>query len=74
MSMPEVNILLKTLAKTADVRSARGVACIILKDSTVDGKYVYTREKQITQTYNEDNLSLIKGKATLIQGIYPRYR
>ena len=60
MAMPEINILFKTLAKTVDVRSARGVACIILKDSTVDGKYVYTREKQITQSYDEDNLSLIK--------------
>ena len=60
MGMPEINILFKTLAKTADIRSARGVACIILKDSTAEGKYVYTRLKQITQTFDEDNLSLIK--------------
>ena len=60
MAMPEINILFKTLAKTASIRSARGVACIIVKDSTVEGKYIYTREKQITQTYDEDNLSLIK--------------
>ena len=60
MGMPEINILFKTLAKTASIRSARGVACIILKDSTVDGKYIYTREKQITQSFEENNLSLIK--------------
>ena len=60
MGMPEINILFKTLAKTASIRSARGVACIIVKDSTVEGKYIYTREKQITQSYEENNLSLIK--------------
>ena len=60
MGMPEINILFKTLAKTASVRSARGVACIIVKDSTVEGKYIYTREKQITQSFEENNLSLIK--------------
>ena len=60
MAMPEINILFKTLAKTASIRSARGVACIILKDSTVDGKYIYTREKQIAQSFEENNLSLIK--------------
>ena len=60
MGMPEVNILFKTLAKTARIRSARGVACIIVKDSTVEGKYIYTREKQITQSFEENNLSLIK--------------
>ena len=60
MAMPEINILFKTLAKTASIRSARGVACIVVKDSAVEGKYVYTREKQITQSYEEDNLSLVK--------------
>ena len=60
MGMPEINILFKTLAKTASIRSARGVACIIVKDSTVEGKYIYTREKQITQSYEEDNSSLVK--------------
>ena len=60
MGMPEINILFKTLAKTASIRSARGVACIVVKDSTVEGKYVYTREKQITQSYDDDNLSLVK--------------
>lgn len=60
MAMPEINILFKTLAKTASIRSARGVACIVVKDSAVEGKYVYTREKQITQSYDEDNLPLIK--------------
>ena len=60
MAMPELNILFKALAKTASVRSARGVACIIVKDSAVEGKYIYTREKQITQSYEEDNISLIK--------------
>ena len=60
MAMPEINILFKTLAKTASIRSARGVACIIVKDGAVEGKYVYTREKQITQSYEEDNLSLVK--------------
>ena len=60
MGMPEINILFKTLAKTASIRSARGVACIIVKDSKVTGKYIYTREKQITQSYEEDNSSLIK--------------
>ena len=60
MGMPEINILFKTLAKTASIRSARGVACIIVKDSTVEGKYIYTREKQITQSFEENNLSLIK--------------
>ena len=58
--MPEINILFKTLAKTASIRSARGVACIVVKDSAVEGKYVYTREKQITQSYDDDNLSLVK--------------
>ena len=60
MGMPEINILFKTLAKTASIRSARGVACIIVKDSTVEGKYIYTREKQIAQSFEENNLSLIK--------------
>ena len=60
MAMPEINILFKTLAKTASSRSARGVACIIVKDSTTVGKYIYTREKQITQSFEENNLSLIK--------------
>ena len=60
MGMPEINILFKTLAKTASIRSARGVACIIVKDSAVEGKYIYTREKQITQSFEESNLSLIK--------------
>ena len=60
MAMPEINILFKTLAKTASIRSARGVACVVVKDSTVEGKYVYTREKQITQSYDDDNLSLVK--------------
>ena len=60
MGMPEINILFKTLAKTANIRSARGVACIIVKDSTTVGKYIYTREKQITQSFEENNLSLIK--------------
>ena len=60
MGMPEINILFKTLAKTASIRSARGVACIIVKDSAVEGKYIYTREKQITQSFEENNLSLIK--------------
>ena len=60
MAMPEINILFKTLAKTASIRSARGVACVIVKDDAVEGKYVYTREKQITQSYEEDNLSLVK--------------
>ena len=60
MAMPEINILFKTLAKTASIRSARGVACIIVKDSAVEGKYIYTREKQITQSFEENNLSLIK--------------
>ena len=60
MAMPEINILFKTLAKTASIRSARGVACVVVKDSAVEGKYVYTREKQITQSYDDDNLSLVK--------------
>ena len=60
MAMPEINILFKTLAKTASIRSARGVACIVVKDSAVEGKYVYTREKQITQSFDDDNLSLVK--------------
>ena len=60
MGMPEITVSFKTLAKTASIRSARGVACIIVKDSTVEGKYIYTREKQITQSYEEDNLSLVK--------------
>ena len=60
MAMPEINILFKTLAKTASIRSARGVACIVVKDSAVEGKYVYTREKQIIQSYEDDNLSLVK--------------
>ena len=60
MGMPEINILFKTLAQTASIRSARGVACIILKDSTVEGKHIYTREKQITQAVEENNLSLVK--------------
>ena len=60
MGMPEINILFKTLAKTASIRSARGVACIIVKDSKVTGKYIYTREKQITQTYDEFNSDLVK--------------
>ena len=60
MAMPEINILFKTLAKTASIRSARGVACVVVKDDAVEGKYVYTREKQITQSYEEDNLSLVK--------------
>ncbi|WP_455796187.1 phage tail sheath C-terminal domain-containing protein [Clostridium butyricum] len=61
MGMPEINVSFKTLAKTADVRSERGIACIVIKDATIDGgKYVYTRAKQIKENFDEANLSLIK--------------
>ena len=61
MAMPQININFKTLAQTVVARTERGIACIIVKDANVaGGKYVYTRVKQIKETYNEDNLSLVK--------------
>lgn len=60
MGQPEINISFRKLASTAQARSARGVACIILKDTTVEGIHTYTRTKQIKETYSSDNLSLLK--------------
>lgn len=59
MGQPEIKVSFKKLAETANVRSARGIACVILKDATVTGKYVYTRKKQIKESYASDNLALI---------------
>lgn len=60
MGQPEINISFKKLAETAQIRSARGVACIILKDDIVAGKYTYTRKKQIKDKYTADNLFLLQ--------------
>lgn len=69
MSMPQININFKTLAKTADVRSERGVACIIVKDTVVEsGKYVYTKNKKITESFDEANAKLI-GRAFSKYGV-----
>lgn len=54
MAMPEINISYKTLATTLATRSARGVACIVVKNETAKGKYVYTRKKQIKENWSKE--------------------
>ncbi|AQR91251.1 phage tail sheath subtilisin-like domain-containing protein [Clostridium saccharobutylicum] len=58
--MPEVIISFTEKASTAKARSARGVACIVLKDATVSGIYKYKRYKNVTQSYSDDNKAIIK--------------
>lgn len=62
MGKPEMNITFKKLSETAILRSGRGIACLIVKDTKIAGVHTYSYNKRnyIKETYDETNLSLIK--------------
>ncbi|NSB17437.1 phage tail sheath subtilisin-like domain-containing protein [Clostridium beijerinckii] len=60
MGMPEIIISFTEKASTAKARSARGIACIVLKDATVSGVYTYKRFKQVTQNYSTENKGILE--------------
>lgn len=71
MGMPEIIISFTQKASSATSRSARGIACIVLKDSAVNGVYTYKRFKNVKENYSTDNKAIIEdcfllGVSTLV--------
>lgn len=60
MGMPEIIISFTEKASTAKARSARGIACIVLKDASVNGVYTYKKSQKVTQSYSDDNKAIIE--------------
>ena len=60
MGQPNIAIDFKQKANTAVSRSARGVACIIVKDTTVEGLHIYTRKQQIKEEYATETKELLE--------------
>lgn len=60
MGMPEIIISFTEKASTAKTRSSRGIACIVLKDTTVSGLHTYKRYKSVTESYSTENKAIIK--------------
>lgn len=60
MGMPEIIISFTEKANTATSRSARGIACIVLKDATVSGVYTYKRFKNVKENYSTENKAIIE--------------
>ena len=60
MGQPNIAIDFKQKANTAGSRSARGVACIIVKDATVEGLHTYTRKQQIKEEYATETKELLE--------------
>lgn len=62
MGLPEINITFSSTASTAVLRSARGIVCLLLKDSTAtDGITEYTSTLQIdAKKWTEGNIRYIK--------------
>ena len=60
MGQPNIAIDFKQKANTAVSRSARGVACIIVKDTTVEGLHTYTRKQQIKEAYATETKELLE--------------
>ena len=59
MGQSNIAIDFKQKANTAVSRSARGVACIIVKDTTVEGLHTYTRKQQIKESYADETKKLL---------------
>ena len=60
MGQPNIAINFKQKANTVVGRSARGVACIIVKDTTVEGLHTYTRKQQIKEEYATETKELLE--------------
>ena len=60
MGQSNIAIDFKQKANTAVSRSARGVACIIVKDTTVEGLHTYTRKQQIKEAYADETKQLLE--------------
>lgn len=60
MGMPEIIINFVEKANTVKSRSARGIACVVLKDATVNGVYTYKRYKYIKENYSTENKAILK--------------
>ena len=60
MGQPNISISFKQKANTVVSRSARGVACIIVKDATVEGLHTYTRKQQIKEAYADETKELLE--------------
>ena len=60
MGQSNIAIDFKQKANTAVSRSARGVACIIAKDTTVEGLHTYTRKQQIKESYATETKELLE--------------
>lgn len=62
MGLPEINITFSSTASTAVFRSARGIVCLLLKDSTAtDGITEYTSTPQIdAKKWTETSIRYIK--------------
>ena len=59
MGQPNIAIDFKNKSDSAVTRSARGVACIFVKDKTVSGLNKYTRKQQIKENYDGITKNLI---------------
>lgn len=59
MAMQKITILLRALAESMTTRSSRGIVCLVLDDEKVTGLYEYTRSKQVTESYSEENKKFI---------------
>lgn len=53
MGQPQITVAFRKAAETANTRSARGVACVVIKDTAVTGLHTYTRKAQIKESYTD---------------------
>jgi len=59
MGLQSISEILKALGSTAQIRSTRGVVCIILDDPTVKGVHTYTGLKSVSDSYSTANMAII---------------
>lgn len=59
MAMQKITILLKALAESGTIRSARGVVCLVLDDETVTGLHTYTGLKKVKESFSPENMKII---------------
>ena len=60
MGQSNIAIDFKQKANSAVIRSARGVACVIIKDTKIEGLHTYTRKQQIKEDYAEETKKLLE--------------
>lgn len=59
MGLQSVTIALKALATTAVTRSTRGIVCVVLDEPSVQGVHTYTKLKNVTDSYSDENKAII---------------